>query len=769
MQALNIFYPKSASGATLVDYSHMGPSHLLGRQRKGKKRWGIGDPFRNCRVSCHSVCISSALGEFWSQSRGSKVRVLGIFSKLSLVLLCERKRSSFHASFALALALEEEATGCGFNKHGSDLGRPGNDATGFAALDEAGTSMVNLTEENDAQKSIVPNEGEMRNGRGVELSGDTNARIDVRKLAQSLWESKTADDVDEVLRNLGELPPRVYSSLIKGFGLDKRLDAAFALVDWLNKKRKGNDDALSPNVIIYNSLLGAVKQSSQFERADEVMEGMADQGILPNVVTYNTLMSVYIEQGRHTEAHYVLTCMEKRGIYPSPATYSTALLVYQKMGDASGALEFFLDLRSRYERGAIVRVNGEDWEHEFAKFKNFTVCICQQVMRKWLVKGDNQASSRVLNVLTDMDRAQMSLSRAECEKLVWACTNENHLVVARELYRRIRDMETGISLSVCNHVIWLMGKAKKWWTALEIYEDLLDMGPKPNNLSHELIISHFNVLLSAARKRGIWRWGVELLNKMQDKGLKPGAKEWNAVLVSCSRASEASAAVQIFRKMVDQGEKPTIVSYGALLSALEKGKLYDEALLVWEHMCKVGIKPNLYAYTILATMYIGKGRPEQVDSIICDMISSGIEPTVVTYNAIISGCARNNLGSAALEWFHRMKIRNIVPNEITYEMLIEALARDAKPRLAYEMYLRAHNEGLHLSSKAYDAVVRSSQLYGASIEIDVLGPRPPDKKNILKFRKTSSDFCKLKYVSRREKPFDKGDILFTDTKKTITE
>ncbi|KAL4289294.1 hypothetical protein AHAS_Ahas19G0371800 [Arachis hypogaea] len=113
-----------------------------------------------------------------------------------------------------------------------------------------------------------------------------------------------------------------------------------------------------------------------------------------------------------------------------------------------------------------------------------------------------------------------------------------------------------------------MGKAKKWWADLEIYEDLLDKGPKPNNLSYELITSHFNVLLSAAKKKGIWRWGVRLINKMEDKGLKQGSREWNSVLVACSKA-----AVQIIKRMVANGEKLTVISYGALLSALKKGKL----------------------------------------------------------------------------------------------------------------------------------------------------------------------------------------------------
>ncbi|TKY63153.1 Pentatricopeptide repeat-containing protein [Spatholobus suberectus] len=258
------------------------------------------------------------------------------------------------------------------------------------------------------------------------------------------------------------------------------------------------------------------------------------------------------------------------------------------------------------------------------KLEKFTIHVCYQVMRCWLISCEN-LSNNVLKFLVDMDNAGIPLTRADLERLAWACTREDHYVVVKGLYVRIRERYDKISLSVCNHVIWLMGKAKKWWAALEVYEDLLDKGPKPNNLSYELIVSHFNFLLSAAKRKGIWRWGVRLLNKMEDKGLKPGSKEWNAVLVACSKASESTAAVQIFKRMVENGEKPTIISYGALLSALEKGKLYDDALRVWNHMLKVGVEPNAYAYTIMASIYTAQGNFSRVDAVIQEMVTLGIE------------------------------------------------------------------------------------------------------------------------------------------------
>ena len=565
-----------------------------------------------------------------------------------------------------------------------------------------------------AAKSAAVSDGGRRRG----------GPVDVVAVAAALRDAKTAEDVklsvEDFLGGGGDgehLPLQVYTSVIRGLGKEKRLDAAFAVVEHL----KGRGDGSSLNQFVYNCLLGAVKNSGEFGRIQDVLADMEAQGISPNIVTFNTLMSVYVEQGKIEEVFRVYDDIEGRGLVPTAATYSTVMSAYKSAGDGFAALKFFVKLRERHKNGELVG-NPADWEQDFVKYEKLAIRVCHMAMRRSLASADNPAGA-ALKVLLAMDEAGVRPDRSYYERLVWACTGEEHYTIAKELYQRIRERDDGgmISLSVCNHLIWLMGRAKKWWAALEIYEDLLEKGPKPNNLSHELIRSHFNVLLSAAKRRGIWRWAVRLLEKMQEKGLEPGSREWNAVLLACSRAAESSAAVDTFKRMIDRGLKPDVVSYGALLSALEKGRLYDEALRVWEHMRKVGVDPNLHAYTILASIYAGKGDHDKADAVLRDMVSAKIEPTVVTFNAIITACARSG---AAFEWFHRMKMHNVEPSEVTYQVLIEALVQDGKPKLAYEMYIRASNQGLKLSAKSYDTVVEACQDYGSLVDLNTLGLRP---------------------------------------------
>lgn len=694
-------------------------------RRRRKNVVGIGFPVCQGEIAGFVVFASNSSGFGYGERPRFDLGCgfLSGLSKVKVARFYKTRKSSLGASVALAGALEQQAIGSDFRVEELNSESENSESDGHLHLDRIEGGDENNNDGEEQENKVTEDVGsDEKNGE------EKGGKVDVRELASSLRFAKTAYDVDEVLKDKGALPPQVYSTVISGLGRDKLLEPAFALLEWLKRKKEENNDSISLNLYVYNSLLGAVKQSEQFGEMEKVLNDMAREGLVPNIVTYNTIMAIYLESGEGTKALNVLKEIRKKGLTPSPISYSTALLAYRRMEDGHGALKFFVEIREKYQKGEIGKDDDdEDWENEFVKLENFTIRVCYQVMRQWLV-NENNLSTNVLKLLTKMDIAGIPPGRSEYERLLWACTREEHNLVAKELYDRIRERFSDISLSVCNHTIWLMGKAKRWWTALEIYEDLLDKGPQPNNMSYEIIVSHFNILLTAARKRGIWKWGVRLLNKMEEKGLKPGSKEWNAVLIACSKASETSAAVKIFKRMIEQGQKPTILSYGALLSALEKGKLYDEARRVWEHMLKVGIQPNVYAYTIMASVFAGQGKFNMVDTVIHEMASSGIEPTIVTYNAIISGCVRNDMTNVAFEWFHLMKAQNIPPNNVTYEMLIEALAKDGKPRLAYELYLRAQNEGLRLAPKAYDIVVETSEIYGATIDPRLLGPRPPDRK-----------------------------------------
>lgn len=76
----------------------------------------------------------------------------------------------------------------------------------------------------------------------------------------------------------------------------------------------------------------------------------------------------------------------------------------------------------------------------------------------------------------------------------------------------------------------------------------------------------------------------------------------------------------------------------------------------------------------MASIYAKEVDHDAVELVLQEMTAAKIEQTVVTYNAIISGCVKGQMGATAA----------YEPNEVSYETMIGALANEGKPRFAYQ-------------------------------------------------------------------------------------
>ncbi|CAI5511970.1 unnamed protein product [Closterium sp. Naga37s-1] len=227
----------------------------------------------------------------------------------------------------------------------------------------------------------------------------------------------------------------------------------------------------------------------------------------------------------------------------------------------------------------------------------------------------------------------------------------------RTLFAAMRSHGFVPGLDTCHQVIGALGRAKKWWAALEVFESMKAQGPAPTPATERLIRGHFNILLTAARKRGLWKWSVSLLSKMESAGLPPDAYAWRTALVTCAKANETASAIKVFEDMVETGVRADAVAYGALLSALEKGDLLEPAEAVWGHMRKMGVEPNRQAYT---TMIME--------------VSSATPPNATTYQQAAIALADASHWEAALSLIPRARSRGIEPTPLMFEVVQRSCA-----------------------------------------------------------------------------------------------
>ncbi|CAK9196766.1 unnamed protein product [Sphagnum troendelagicum] len=491
---------------------------------------------------------------------------------------------------------------------------------------------------------------------------------------------------------------------------------------------------LVPNVYTYNSLLGALKANGCYDFAVRILGEMRDNGIAADLVTYNTVISMYDQLGQHEQALKVFEELKSLGMQPDLFTYRTLIQLLARCGKVEQALDIFCKLKKQQQEEDWVSESQEGSEnHSRPELKRergqrqelatFVVQMCYKRFKAWL--ADDSSTVRETAILGKrMKVAQVALDAKMCKNLIRACGQReiDHSLV-KILYHSMREQHFPIGVSLCNQVIRVLGKGKKWWAALEVYENMMESGPLPEETTRRLLLSHFQILLNSARKRRIWKWALQLLDKMMEKGIEPDSFAWNAALIACGRANETASAVQVFQQMTEHGQKPGVVSYGALLSALEKGNLLENAEQVWHHMQKVGVMPNDYAFTTMISAYGKAGNYSKAIELLDQMQATGVEPSVVTYNAVISACARAGDGQRALDWLEQMEAASIKPNATSYAQVIEALANEGQWKPALTLYNKMLDLRLDPPPMASDAVFRVCRANDAQVDLAFIQPQ----------------------------------------------
>ncbi|KAL2620471.1 hypothetical protein R1flu_000676 [Riccia fluitans] len=570
--------------------------------------------------------------------------------------------------------------------------------------------LLGLTHGKKTQENLLDRVAlEVQNKR----EGNRESTALVRALTWACRYVRKPQDVEALVAGL-ELPLPIFTRTIQKLGIEGKPMAALVVFEWLQ-----TSGGKQPNVYTYNSLLGALKTNGRWENAERVYHEMQEAGVNPDIVTQNTLISMYEQQGAYTYALNIYKNLKSLGLRPSLYTVRNVIKILERKGDIETALDVFGDFKQlcrRVEDGRgkkgnnnsnnqLAAIESRRYAEQKEQLEIMVRRMCFKKISELLARDSNR--DEVIRLWSKIKSKQVQLSRNFYEKLVRACGDgeEDHKFV-KLLYLNMRKQEIPISVSLCNHVIKTLILGKMWWAALEVFEHMVQVGPPPNFYTHKLMLSQFRVLLNSARTRKIWKWALQLLDKMIQRGVEPDRFSWNAALIACSKAGEMDAAIIVFKRMIEWGQRPGVLSYGALLSALEKSNHFAGARMVWEHMKNMGVKPNVFAYTTMISACGRGGSYGVAMQLLEEMRADGIQPTLITYNALITACARAGDGERALDVIQQMNAAKLQPDATTYAQLIEAMANEGRWKLAAETYETMQKLNLQPPAYAYEAVLR---------------------------------------------------------------
>ncbi|KAI8894367.1 hypothetical protein BC833DRAFT_624017 [Globomyces pollinis-pini] len=159
----------------------------------------------------------------------------------------------------------------------------------------------------------------------------------------------------------------------------------------------------------------------------------------------------------------------------------------------------------------------------------------------------------------------------------------------------------------------------------------------------------------------------------------------NALMVTHIKDKDLHSALQILGLMKHQNISPSVHHYTTLLDGcLQLNK--DIFLTVYEDFLMQDLPHTIPLYTVLIRYHLLKDDIESCHTILNRVINSELEITTCFLNIMLEGLLEKSLVQEALILYQRFSEFNLVPDVITYGILIKNYTKLGMVRSAFGLY-----------------------------------------------------------------------------------
>lgn len=474
----------------------------------------------------------------------------------------------------------------------------------------------------------------------------------------------------------------VGSSLISMYAKCGRMEAAMKVFDALEEK----------NVVLWNAMLGGFAQNGYASEVVELFTQMKRCGFQPDEYTYTSILSAcagleYIEVGRQ------LHCTIIKNRLASNLFVGNALVdMYAKSGDLDESRKQFECLKSRdkVSWNAII-VGYVQGEEENEAFKMF------QQMNLTGIVADEAALASIFSACANtqaLDQGKQVHCLAVKSGLETSLYAGSSLI---DMYAKCGDIAAALVIllhmperSVASMNAMIAGYAKdNLDQAINMLGEIHDMGMSPNEITYssildacggvqELILGmqiHCCVL-----KSGIWYHedflGVSLLRMYMNSESTsdacilfsefPNPKSsvlWTALISGYTQNDCNEEALKAFREMQRHNAPPDQATFVSILKACSILSSLRDGGQIHPLMFHCGFDLDELTSVALLDMYAKCGDVKSSVQVFNEMTS---KTSVISWNSMIVGFAKNGFAEKALQTYDAMKQSNAVPDDVTF-------------------------------------------------------------------------------------------------------
>lgn len=191
--------------------------------------------------------------------------------------------------------------------------------------------------------------------------------------------------------------------------------------------------------------------------------------------------------------------------------------------------------------------------------------------------------------------------------------------------------------------------------------------------------------------------GFAAFHKMQEEGLKPDKVTFLTILSACNHPKFLERGKQIHAQITMARFDSDVRLGNALVKMYTQCGRLEEAQQVFDKLAR----KDMISWTALLNSYIKFKKVKEARDIFDKMPKRDI----VCWNSMISGYAKVGDGKKALELLHQMEEERVVPDCMTYVVLLNACARIRSLPKALDFHSRVLISGFEGDLYVQNAVI----------------------------------------------------------------
>jgi pentatricopeptide repeat protein len=204
---------------------------------------------------------------------------------------------------------------------------------------------------------------------------------------------------------------------------------------------------------------------------------------------------------------------------------------------------------------------------------------------------------------------------------------------------------------------------------------------------------------------GCWRcW-----KQMRSRHIQPTSVTIGCMVEAVVSNGDVDAGYLLIQQLMEDEQsrgQVNAVVYCSVLKGYSRARNMDRVWSVWEQLLSRGIVPSVVTFNAMVDACARNGRMDAVPDLVKDMQSRGLKPNLVTYCTMLKGLCQRGDVPAALRVLREMRRAGLRPDEITYNTLLDGCAQNNLAAEGERLLEEMENEGIAPSNYTLSVLVK---------------------------------------------------------------